>query len=97
MVPQGRPSAPSSVSAEQESSDLDKHQILQWYVEARDIVARDQQVDLSKLSAEIVGEREIATHARTSLLGALSHDLSNADFAESLLSLIHISEPTRPY
>ena len=88
VVPQGRPSAPSSVSAEQESSDLDKHQILQWYVEARDIVARDQQVDLSKLSAEIVGEREIATHARTSLLGALSHDLSNADFAESLVDNI---------
>ena len=88
----GRPSAPSSVGSEQHSEQdiegLDTRQILQWYEEARDIVARDRQVDLSKLSAEIADEREIAIHARTSLLGALSHDLSNADFAESLVDNI---------
>jgi len=49
---------------------------------------RDQQVDLSNLAAEVADERTIAIHARASLIGALSHDLTNADFAESLVDNI---------
>ena len=70
------------------TSGLDSALILQWFEEAREIVAREQRVDLSHLTAEIANEREIASHARASLLGALSHDLTNADFAESLVDNI---------
>lgn len=67
---------------------LDTQQIMAWFEEARDLVATDQQVDLSHLPAEIANEQTIARHARTSLLGALSHDLTNADFAASLVDNI---------
>jgi len=82
----------SQTSAVQQQSNengrLDARQVFQWFEQARDIVARDQQVDLSNLTAEVADERKIATHARASLLGALSHDLTNADFAESLVDNI---------
>jgi len=67
---------------------LDTEQILSWFDEARDIVAKDRQVDLSNVTAEIADENQVAIHARASLLGALSHDLTNADFAESLVDNI---------
>ncbi len=88
----GTPAATEPVQALQHNTasvgGLDTGKILQWYEEARDIVARDQRVDLSNLTAEVADERTIAIHARTSLLGALSHDLTNADFAESLVDNI---------
>lgn len=67
---------------------LNTQVIQQWFEEARNIVAQDQKVNLDNLTAEIANDQQIAKHARASLLGALSHDLTNTDFAESLVDNI---------
>lgn len=67
------------------ASDSDLQSIDNWFLEARDLVSKDLNIDLSSINASIVEESEIRRQARHSLLGALSHDLENNDFAESLV------------
>ncbi len=67
-------------------ADDSKLQALQsWFIEARDLVSNDLKIDLSFVNASVVGTSSIRRQARQSLLGALSHDIQNNDFAESLV------------
>lgn len=67
-------------------ADDDNLQALQsWFIEARNLVSSDLKIDLSFVDASVVGTSAIRRQARHSLLGALSHDIKNNDFAESLV------------
>ncbi len=69
-------------------SQITNENLAPWFLEARDLVSRNLQVDLSSVVATVASAEQIASQARTSLLGALSHDLANNDFAESLVDNI---------
>lgn len=62
--------------------------IQSWYAEVRDVVSRELRVDLSDVALSVTDTNGIATHAKTSLMGALEHDLDNTRFAESLVDNI---------
>ncbi len=59
-----------------------------WYAEARDVVSREMNTDLSSIDLVITDAKGIAVHAKTSLMDALEHDLDNQRFAENLVDNI---------
>lgn len=63
----------------------DYPEIEQWFSEVREIVSNDSGIDLSFVQASVVAKDEIRRQAKHSLLGVLSHDIRNHEFAESLV------------
>jgi len=61
-----------------------------WFLEARDIVAEALDTDLSQIELQVTDPQGIKVHAKSSLLGALEHDLENPRFAENLVDNILI-------
>ncbi len=68
--------------------ELSQATLNRWFNEAKEVVAREFNTDLSQVPATIVNSDQIAEQARSSLLVALHHDLSNDDFAEALVDNI---------
>ncbi len=59
-----------------------------WFAQVRDVVSRELRVDLSDVELSVTDTNGIATHAKTSLMGALEYDLEDSKFAESLVDNI---------
>ncbi|OED34803.1 hypothetical protein AB833_31850 [Chromatiales bacterium (ex Bugula neritina AB1)] len=77
-----------ALDSSEEPQTLNGHNITPWFNEVRDLVSRDLKVDLSSVLLRVVESDHIAIQARSSLLGALSHDLENREFAETLVDNI---------
>ena len=63
----------------------DDDPVNQWFLEARNLVSEEFDVDLSNVNAFIADADKIQQQARHSLIGALSHDIQSHEFAESLV------------
>lgn len=63
-----------------------------WFAEARTLVGNALNVDLSFVEASVVDADDIANHARHSLLGAVSHDIENHQFAAKLVDDMLIAQ-----
>ncbi len=59
-----------------------------WYQEAKNTVSAELKADLSKIDLSVTDSQGIALHAKTSLMGALAHDLNNTKFTETLVNNI---------
>lgn len=59
-----------------------------WFLEARELVGKTLDTDLSKIQLQVTDSDGIAVHAKSSLMDALKHDLDNQRFAENLVDNI---------
>ena len=81
------PAVHSQVTSSLVSPALDG-EFAPWFDDARTLVQQQLDVDLSHVNAYVVDSETIKEHAKDSLLRALSHDLNNSRFAETLVSNI---------
>ena len=59
-----------------------------WFAEAREVVGTELGTDLSQVTLSYTNAEGIATHAKSSLIAALSHDLGDPHFTENLVDNI---------
>ena len=85
VIPPVAVSAPVSKAVQSESLD---NELSPWFDQARALVEQRLKVDLSHVTASVADAATIKAHAKDSLLRALSHDLNNSQFAETLVSNI---------
>lgn len=82
---QPKPAAALPVAIDDNLSATDGDPINQWFLEARDLVSAEFGIDLSFVNSFVADADKIQEQARHSLIGALSHDIENHEFAESLV------------
>ena len=59
-----------------------------WFAQAREVVGTELETDLSHVTLSYTDAEGIASHAKISLMAALSHDLGDNYFTESLVDNI---------
>lgn len=85
-VDRSQPKIAAALPVINDNSHANEHDpINQWFLEARDIVSAEFNIDLSFVELFIADASKIQDQARHSLIGALSHDIENHEFAESLV------------
>ncbi len=87
-VPVARTSAELTSAEVAPARDSLDSELSPWFEEARRLVERQLSVDLSHVTAQVANSQTVKAHAKDSLLRALSHDLRNRQFAETLVSNI---------